>query len=552
MTQGRSEHLLHGVEGAYPRALLRGAGVSAADFGKPLIGIANSWNEIVPGHVHLRQLAAWVKEGVRSAGGVPLEFNTIAPCDGIAHGPGMHYSLPSRDIIAASVELMIQAHQLDGLIAISACDKSTPGMLLAAARLNLPTICLTGGIMAPGSFRGREVILSDVKEGMGQVRSGALPAEDFAELEACACPGAGACSFLGTANTMACLVEAAGLSLPTCGTLPALAPERADLCRRTGAEAVRLVQEKIPFREIMNSAALADGMRVLSALGGSTNVVLHWTALARVLNENLTLADFDRTSREIPLIGRFRPAALPTVLDLHQAGGVSAVLNILASRMQLDRPTVSGKSLREIASAARVLRPEILHPLDKPLAPEGGIAILHGTLAPRGAVVKSSAVSPAMLRHAGPARVYESEEEVRTALTSGRVRPGDVLIVRNEGPRGGPGMRELSIPAAVLIGLGLGDSVALVTDGRFSGATRGPCIGHVSPEAALGGPLALVQDQDWIEIDIPARRLHLHVDEAELARRRAAWQPRPPAINHGFLVHYAQHVRPAEDGALLG
>ena len=547
----RSGHLFEGVEGAYPRALLRATGFEEDDFHKPLIAVANSWNEWVPGHLHLRTLAEWVKQGVREAGGKPVEFNTIAPCDGIAHGPGMHYSLPSRDIIAASVELMVQAHQADGVVMISACDKSTPGMMLAAARLNLPTVLLTGGIMAPATFQGREVILSDVKEGMGKVRSGEYTAEEFAELERCACPGAGACSFMGTANTMACIVESAGLSLPDCATLPALDPARAELCRQTGRAAVRLVRQRIAFLQLFTTAAMEDALRVFMSLGGSTNAVLHLLAIARAAGYRLSLDDFNRLSLQTPLIGRFRPAASQTVLDLHQAGGVSAVLKILAPLLHVDRLTVSGDTIAERISTAQVLRSDVLHPLENPLAVEGGIAVLRGSLAPKGAVVKQSAVSPAMFQHRGPARVCENEEEVRLLLHGKKVKPGDVLVIRNEGPRGGPGMRELSIPAAILIGMGLGDSVAMITDGRFSGATRGPCIGHVAPEAYDGGPIALVRDGDIISLDIPRRTLELHVPSAELAQRRSMWQRRAPAVTTGFLAHYSRTVGTSDEGALL-
>lgn len=547
----RSEHLLSGIEGAYPRALLRAAGLRDGDFQGPLIGVANSWNEIVPGHVHLRELATWVKEGIRAAGGVPLEFCTIAPCDGIAHGPGMHYSLPSRDVIAASVELMVQAHQLDGVVMLCTCDKSIPGMLLAAARLNLPTVFVTGGVMRPGQAAGRTVILSDVKEAMGRLRAGTVTPEEFAELERCACPEAGACSFLGTAHTMACIVEAAGLSLPRCATMPALSPQRAALCRASGAAAVRLVQQGVTFRDLFTPEACEDAARVFIGLGGSTNAVLHLAALRRALGWETDLAWFDQISDTTPLVGRFRPASPLTVADLDEAGGVPAVLHTLAPLLHLQRPTVQGRTAAEIAAAARVLRQGVLHPLERPLAPLGGIAILRGSLAPHGAVVKRSAVDPAMLRHRGPARVFECEEDVRQALNTHSIQPGDVLVIRNEGPRGGPGMRELSIPAAVLVGLGLGNSTAMITDGRFSGATRGPCIGHVAPEAFDGGPIALVRDGDGIAIDIPGRRLDLLVAEEELASRRAAWQRRQPAVRSGFLAHYARHVLPADQGALL-
>lgn len=547
----RSQEVLGGLTGAYPRALFHAVGLGREDLSRPLVAIANSWNEMLPGHFHFRHLAQVVKAGVRQAGGTPLEFNTIAICDGIAQGPGMHWVLPSREIVAASVELMAEAYQVDGLVCICSCDKIVPGMLMAAARLDIPTIFLTGGPMAPGHYRGQTVILSDVKEAMGRVKAGTMSLEELAELEESACSGAGACGFMGTANTMCCFVEAVGLSLPGCATLGATDPRRPDLARATGQRAVELLREGLTLRQILTTEALENGLRFALAVGGSTNLVLHALALAHERDLPLHLDDFDRLSRETPLVARFKPASPLTLSDLDEAGGVPAVLSVLAPLLHLNALTVTGRTVGENIVGAKVLRSDVIRPLDDPLAPEGGIAVLRGSLAPEGAVVKQSAVSPAMQRHTGPAVVCESEEAVRERLLTGDVRAGDVLVIRYEGPRGGPGMRELSIPAALLVGMGLGESVAMVTDGRFSGATRGPCIGHVAPEAALGGPLALVRDGDLIEVNIPEQRLDLLVTGEELSARRAVWSRPATRPLKGFLAHYVRHVSSASTGAVL-
>lgn len=547
----RSQELLTGLTGAYPRALFRAVGLGREELSRPVVAIANSWNEMLPGHFHFRTLAEAVKAGIRQAGGTSLEFNTIAICDGIAQGPGMHWVLPSREVVAASVEVMVEAHRVDGLVCICSCDKIVPGMLMAAARLDISTIFLTGGPMAPGRYRSQTIVLSDVKEAMGRVKAGTTSLEQLAEVEESACPGPGACGFMGTANTMCCFVEAAGLSLPGCATLGATDPRRSALAEATGQRAVALIREELRPSRILTTETLENAIRLALALGGSTNLVLHAIALARELGLTLELGDFDRLSRQTPLIARFKPASPLTISDLDEAGGVPAALFVLAPLLHLDVPTVTGRTLRENIAQAKVSRSEVIRPLEAPLATEGGIAVLYGSLAPEGAVIKQSAVSPAMMRHVGPAVVCESEEAVRARLLAGEVRAGDVLVIRYEGPRGGPGMRELSIPAALLVGMGLGESVAMVTDGRYSGATRGPCVGHVAPEAALGGPLALVRDGDPIEIDIPRRRLDLLVEEEALNARRSAWSPPQARPLKGFLAHYARNASSAATGAVL-
>ena len=543
--------VFEGIEGAYPRALYRAMGFKESDFEKPLIGIVNSWSEVDPGHFHLRDLAGWVKDGVRQAGGTPAEFNTVAPCDGIAQGEGMHYILPLRDVIAASVELMVRANRFNGLVMLCSCDKIVPGMLMAAAQLDLPTLFVTGGPMAPSRLGGRKIILSDVKEAMGRRKEGLMTREEFHQIECRACEGPGACSFMGTANTMSCVVEVLGLSLPGCATMPALAAGRREICRASGRRIVELVSEGVRARRMLTREAFENAIRFVQAVGGSTNATLHLPAIARKAGVELPLEAFDRLGRDTPLIAKFQPASAYDVVDLHEAGGVAAVLRTLAPILHSETATVDGRTLGQTAAEARVARPDVIHPLEDPIESEGGIVVLRGSLAPGGAVAKQSAIAPSMRRHVGPARVFESEEEVRESLAARSIRPGDVLVIRNEGPRGGPGMRELSIPAAMLIGMGLGESVAMVTDGRFSGATRGPCVGHVCPESQAGGPIAAVREGDLIEVDLPGRRLDLSVPEEEIKARLAAWEPPVPRVSGGFLDFYRRNVGGADSGAVL-
>jgi len=548
----RSIETVNGVKGAYARALYRSMGAIDADFSKPLIAIANSWSEATPGHYHLREMSQHIKNAIWVAGARPLEFNTIAACDGIAQGRGMHYILPMRDIIAASVELMLQAHSFDGVVMIASCDKIIPGMLQAAVRCNLPTIFFPGGTMLPYKDSVKSYVACDVKEAIGRYNSGEIDEQELTKIESRTCASVGACSMMGTANTMACIVEALGLSLPGCSTMLAVDASRVHLARDTGERIVRLVEKGLTANRIATEKSLENAVRITLALGGSSNALLHLSAVAHDAKVKLTLDDIDTLSRQTPLLAKFKPASEFNILDFHEAGGVLALMKELESLLNLNMLTVTGNTLRENLAKARVSRPEVIHSLANPIAPEGGIAVLYGNLAPQGAVVKQSAVNPKMLVHSGKAKVFESEEEVRDLLTAKQVEPGDVLVIRYEGPKGGPGMRELSIPAAMLIGMGLGDSVAMVTDARFSGATRGPCIGHVCPEAAEGGPIALVQDGDVIYIDIPNRKLNVDISEAEMNQRRANWKPLEPKVKDGFLALYSKIVRNAGEGAILG
>jgi dihydroxy-acid dehydratase len=545
---------LEGFEATYARALYRPMGFTEADFRKPLVAIVNSWSELTAGHAHLRRLSAAVREGIAAGGGMAVEFNTIAGCDGICQGPGMHYILPSRDVIAFSAELMLKAHRFQGAVMISSCDKVTPGFLLAAAWCNLPTVFLTGGYMPQTRLAGRAIGTSDVKEAMGRFQAGLISEQELYEIEAHACPTTGICNMMGTANTMAVVVEALGLSLPGNATTKATGPAIDEMARSAGERVVALVREGRRFLDILTPASLENAIRAAIAIGGSTNMVIHLLALAEAAGLKLTLDDFDRLSRETPLLGKFKPASDYFMEDFERAGGVRTVLKELGDLVHGDCRGVTGRALAEELAETKNGDPRVIRPRSDPLSPQGGLAVLRGSLAPEGSVAKSSAIDPGMLVHRGPALVFNSEEEVRDHLLNRKVEPGSVLVIRYEGPRGGPGMRELSIPAALLVGMGLGNSVAMVSDGRYSGATRGPCIGHVTPEAADGGPIALVEDGDLIDIDVPAGRLDLLVPGDELARRRAAWSARggpPPKATGGYLDLYRRLVSSASRGAYL-
>lgn len=545
-----SREVLTGLSGAYPRAMYRAVGFTDEELGRPLIGVVSSWSETNPGSYGNKELAQYVKAGIYEAGGTPVEFHTIAICDAIAQGRGMNYVLPSRELVAAEIELMVGAQAFDGLVLISSCDKSPAGMLMAAARINIPTIFLPAGPMLPGRFAGRDWVMSDIKEAMGELAVGTITPAEFDQIEHETCSTYGVCAMMGTGNTMSSVIEALGLSLPGTATSPATSARHRRQAKETGVQIMRLLQQDLRPRDILTRETFENAIRFVLATGGSSNAYLHLPAVAKEAGVELPLELFDRLSRETPTLTKFKPASQWNLRDFDEAGGVQAVLKELEKLLHLGVKTVTGRTLGENLRGVTVKRREVIRSLDQPLAPEGGLAVLKGNLAPRGAIVKQSAVDPKMWRHRGPARVFDSEEEVRDFLLGGKARPGDVLVIRYEGPRGGPGMREMSIPAALLVGMGLGDTVAMVTDGRYSGATRGPCIGHVSPEAAEGGPIAIVQDGDMIEIDIPARRLELLLPPEEIQRRLDLWRP-PERKVEGFLGWYARSVEAADRGAVV-
>jgi dihydroxy-acid dehydratase len=535
----KSDAVKRGIEKAPHRALFKSLGLDDDDIAKPLIGIANSYTNIVPGHIHLRTLGEAVKEGILSAGGTPFEFNTIAVCDGIAMGhEGMRYSLPSREIIADSVEIMLQAHSLDGFVMISNCDKITPGMLMAAARVNIPAIMVTGGPMAAGRYRGKKISYSVMPEALGQVAAGKMTEGELLEMESNACPGCGSCSGMFTANTMACMTEALGLSLPYCATSLANSAFKARLARASGKQIIKLVQDDLKPSQILTKEAFQNAIALDMALGGSTNTTLHLPAIAREAGINLPLSTFDEIGRKVPHLCSMIPSGIYALEDLDAAGGVPAVMHELSNLLHTELPTVSGKTVSENIKDAQVIDREVIHSLSNPVHKEGGIAILTGNLAPKGSVIKTAGVSPKMQKHTGPAKVYDSEKDALTAIRGKEIKTGDVVIIRYEGPRGGPGMPEMLFPTATIAGMGLAESVALITDGRFSGATRGGSIGHVAPEAFDGGPIAVIQNGDTITIDIPNRVLKVELTDNELKARLAAWKPRPPKISRGILSRY--------------
>ncbi|ACX51392.1 dihydroxy-acid dehydratase [Ammonifex degensii KC4] len=550
----RSGRAKEGLEKAPHRSLWKALGLTTEELKRPFIGVVNAFSELVPGHVHLRDIAEAVKAGVRLAGGVPLEFPVIGVCDGIAmNHEGMKYSLASRELIADSVEVMAEAHALDGLVFVAACDKIVPGLLMAAARLDLPAILVSGGPMLAGRFRGENVSLSTVFEAVGRVKAGKMAEEELAELEEVACPGCGSCAGMFTANSMNCLAEVLGLALPGNSTIPAVSAARRRLAKLAGMRAVELVKEGLTPSRILSPASFHNALAVDMALGCSTNTVLHLAAIAHEAGIPFSLAEVNRISERVPNLCRLDPAGVHRLQDLDEAGGIPAVVNLLleAGLIEGEVLTVTGRTLRENVKDARVRRPEVIRPVEDPYSPTGGLAVLFGNLAPEGAVVKQAAVAPEMLRHTGPARVFDSEEEAVEAILAGNFRAGEVIVIRYEGPRGGPGMREMLTATAALAGMGRDKEVALITDGRFSGATRGASIGHVSPEAAARGPIAALKDGDLITIDIPARRLEVHLDEGELARRLEALPPFRPRVTRGYLSRYASLVSSAAQGAVF-
>ncbi len=536
----RSDQIKTGIEKAPHRALLKSLGLQDDDLDKPLIGVANSYTNIVPGHIHLQNIGNAVKEGILAAGGTPFEFNTIAVCDGIAMGHiGMRYSLPSREIIADSVEIMLQAHSLDGLVMISNCDKITPGMLMAAARVDIPAIMVTGGPMAAGRHRGRKVSYSNMPEAaFGQVAAGKMTESELLELETNACPGCGSCSGMFTANTMACLTEALGMSLPYCATSLANSAFKQRLARETGKQIIKLVQNDLKPSKILTQDAFENAVALDMALGGSTNTTLHLPAIAKEAGVTLPLSTFDAIGRKVPHLCSMIPSGVYALEDLDAAGGVPAVMAEIKSMLNLKCQTVSLKTVGKNIKNATVLDRNVIHSVTDPVHKEGGIAILFGNLAPKGSVIKTAGVSDKMQKHTGPAKVYDSESEALAAIKGGKIKAGDVVVIRYEGPRGGPGMPEMLFPTATIAGMGLAESVALITDGRFSGATRGGSIGHVAPEAFEGGPIAVLKNGDTITIDIPNRVLKVEMSDGELKTRLSAWKPRPPKISKGILSRY--------------
>ncbi len=548
----RSREVVEGIDRAPHRALLKASGLTDEDLKKPLVGIANSWNEIVPGHYHLKSLAERVKFGVVEGGGTPLEFDTIAICDGIAMGhKGMKAPLPSREIIAASVELMALAHGFDALVLICSCDKIVPGMLMAACRLDFPAVMVTGGCSLPGQLDGEKVTFKKIVEAVGAVKAGKMSQEKLALVENAACPTCGSCQGMYTANTMQCLVEAMGLSLPYTGTTPAVYASKGRLATQSGRQVMKLLAEGLTPSRILKQESFENAIMVDQALGGSTNTALHLPAVAHELGIRLTLDDFDRLGRVTPHICNIEPSGEYTVVDLHHAGGIPAVLKTLSPLLHLDALTVTGRTVGENIATVEVKNRQIIRTLVNPFNKEGGIAVLKGNLAPEGAVVKQSAVDGAMLKFEGRAKVYDSEEEALEVIYGGKVVSGDIVVIRYEGPRGGPGMREMLAATAALVGMGLDKGVALLTDGRFSGATRGPCIGHISPEAMVGGPIAVVEGGDRIGIDIPRRRLELKVPREEIRRRLKRWKPPPPKVERGWLATYGRVAQSASSGAIF-
>ncbi len=552
----KSDSVKKGIERAPHRALLHALGCTREEFDRPFIGIINSYSEIVPGHTHLREISEAVKAGIRSAGGVPFEVNTIVVCDGIAmNHAGMKYSLPSRELIADSAEIVAEAHAFDALVFIPNCDKIVPGMLMAALRINLPSIFISGGPMMAGKLAtdegSRIVDLSSTFEAVGKTASGTMTGEELAELEEAACPGCGSCSGMFTANTMNCLTEAVGMGLPGNGTIPAVDIRRRRLAKEAGGQIMRILAEDIRPREIITRESVHNALTVDMALGGSTNSILHFTAIAHEAGFELSLPAINEISEKTPYICKLSPAGPAHIEDLDRAGGIPAVMKQVKGLLNPETKTVSGKTTGQIISRARVVEEEVIRSSKTAYSQKGGTAILFGNLAPDGAVVKRAAVVPEMMVHSGPARVFNSEEEATRAIMGGAIKAGDVVVIRYEGPRGGPGMREMLTPTSIIAGMGLDKQVALITDGRFSGATRGSSIGHVSPEAASRGPIAAVEEGDIIKIDIPNYKLEIEISDEEMARRLAGLPEFVSGIKTGYLKRYVEKVTSASTGAVF-
>jgi dihydroxy-acid dehydratase len=547
----RSDRIKKGLERAPHRSLLFATGITRDELAKPMIGVATSFTDLIPGHIGMRDLERFIEKGVHAGGGWPLFFGIPGICDGIAMGHmGMNYSLPSRELIADIVESVAMAHAFDGLVLLTNCDKITPGMLMAAARLDIPSIVVTAGAMHAGNYRGNRVNLISAFEAVGKVRKGEMSEIDLAELETCACPGPGSCQGMYTANTMACVTESLGMSLPGCATALAVSGEKRRIAFESGRRITGMVKEDLTPRKIMTKNAFENAIRIDMALGGSTNTTLHIPAIAHEAGIELSINMFDRISRTTPHLCNMLPGGPTYMEDLDAAGGIPGVLSRFAKVLK-PSPAASGRSIIDQATSGRVGNADVIRTLQNAYHKEGGIAVLKGNLAPNGSVVKQTAVSDKMKTFEGTAIVFDSEEESMKAILNNKVKPGHVLVIRYEGPKGGPGMREMLSPTSAISGMGLGESVVLLTDGRFSGGTRGPCIGHISPEAAEGGPIAIVRNGDRIVLDIPGRTLQIKLSKAEIKKRLAKWKPRKPKITSGWLARYAQVVTSANTGAIV-
>ena len=550
----KSDNVKKGIQQAPHRSLFNALGMTKEEMDRPLVGIVSSYNEIVPGHMNLDKIVNAVKQGVAMAGGTPVVFPAIAVCDGIAMGHiGMKYSLVTRDLIADSTEAMALAHQFDALVMVPNCDKNVPGLLMAAARINVPTVFVSGGPMLAGHVKGRKRSLSSMFEAVGEYSAGKLTADDVCEFEEKVCPTCGSCSGMYTANSMNCLTEVLGMGLRGNGTIPAVYSERIRLAKHAGMQVMEMYRQNIRPRDIMTEDAILNALTVDMALGCSTNSMLHLPAIAHEIGMDFDITFANEISAKTPNLCHLAPAGPTYMEDLNEAGGVYAVMNELnkLGLLHTDCMTVTGKTVGENIKDCVNLNPEVIRPVENPYSKTGGLAVLTGNLAPDGSVVKRSAVVPEMMVHEGPARVFECEEDACEAILSGKIKEGDVVVIRYEGPKGGPGMREMLNPTSEIAGMGLGSTVALITDGRFSGASRGASIGHVSPEAAVGGPIALVEEGDIIKINIPENRLELAVSDEELARRKANWTPREPKVKTGYLARYASMVTSGNRGAIL-
>lgn len=549
----RSKSILQRPEWSMHRALYKSMGYTDYDLERPLVGVANSWNRVVPGHYNLRLVSEYVQQGIRQAGGTPVEFGVIGACDGIAQGhEGMHYILPTRDLIANDIEMMVQSHRLDALVLLGSCDKIVPGMLMAAARLDIPSILVVGGPMEGGCmFDNRASDTTSLTEGLGMLKAGKIDLETYLGLEDFAAPTCGSCSFFGTANSMCCVAEAMGMCLPGSATIPATHAQRLRSAQEAGRQIMGLLEKGITARSIINRKGIENAVRLSSAVGGSTNVALHIPAIAYEAELDFDLESFDELCRTTPHLARINPAAPPNTPDFQAAGGVPAVMKEILELLNKDALTVTGKTVAENVAKAKILNPEVIRPFSNPWSREGGLAVLRGNLAPRSAVTKPAAIAPQMHRFTGRARCFDSEEEANKAILEGLVQEGEVVVIRYEGPKGGPGMREMYTAMKLLYGRGLALKTALVTDGRFSGTNNGCFVGHISPEAAEGGPLALVRDGDTISIDIPERRLHLHVQDGELEKRRSQWKRPKPKFTSGYLALYSRLAESADKGAII-